>query len=123
MIGCGQLAIPEHGVDQDIGVEDVIAHRREHLIGRIHESNGILRLLEELGNASRIFRVEFDDAELVGKRDRLADGGDGDTGTRRDVCLDHLAEVHAIDVVGTDHDDDVGFLVAQQVETLQDGIR
>jgi hypothetical protein len=42
--------------------------------------------------------------------------------TGGDVRLDHLAEVHAVDVVGTDDDDDVGLLVAQQVEALQDGV-
>ena len=40
-----------------------------------------------------------------------------------DVRLDHLREVHAVDVVGADHDDDVGSLVPQQVEALQDRVR
>ena len=39
-----------------------------------------------------------------------------------DVLVDHLREVHAIDVVGADHDDDVGLLVAQQVERLEDRV-
>ena len=66
--------------------------------------------------------VDLDDAELVGQRDGLADGRDGGARARGDVRLDHLREVHAVDVVGADHDDDVGLLVAEQVEALQDGV-
>src|SRR5690606_13868826 len=40
--------------------------------------------------------------------------------TRLDVRVDHLAEVHAVDVVGTDHDDDVRLLIPEQVEALED---
>ena len=39
-------------------------------------------------------------------RDR--DGGDGDAGAGLHVLLDHLARVHAVDVVGAEHADDVG---------------
>ena len=39
-----------------------------------------------------------------------------------DVLLDHLARVHAVDVVGAEHDDVVGPLVAEQVEVLVDRV-
>ena len=53
--------------------------------------------------------------------DRLPDRGDGDPGAGLDVA-DHLAGVHAVDVVGAE-DDDVGrLLVADQVEALVDGV-
>jgi hypothetical protein len=71
---------------------------------------------------ARIFLIQLDDAELVGKRDGLADGRDGNAGARLDVRLDHLCEVHSVDVVRTDNDDDVGAFIPQQVEALQDGI-
>ena len=41
---------------------------------------------------------------------------------RLDVRVDHLAEVHAVHVVGADHDDDVGLLVVDQVQALQDRV-
>ena len=66
--------------------------------------------------------VDLDDAELVGERDRLADRGDGRRQARFDVRVDHLAEVHAVDVVGADDDDDVGLLVVDEVEALQDRV-
>ena len=68
-------------------------------------------------------RAHLDHAELVGQGDRLPDGGDRDAGAGGDVRLDHLAEVHPVDVVGADHDDDVRLLVPQQVQALQDGVR
>ena len=46
----------------------------------------------------------------------------GDRGARLDVLADHLRRVHAVDVVGAEHDHDVGALVADQVEVLVDGV-
>jgi hypothetical protein len=65
---------------------------------------------------------QLDDAELVGELDRLADRRDRRLRARLDVRIDHLREVHAVDVIGTDHDDDVGLLVANEVEALQDRV-
>ena len=41
--------------------------------------------------------------------------GDRHAGTGLLVLLDHLREVHAIDVVGSDDDDDVGVLVVDRL--------
>ena len=43
-------------------------------------------------------------------------------GARLDVVGHHLREVHPVDVVGADHDDDVGLLVGEQVERLVDRV-
>ncbi len=77
----------------------------------------------EACDSPRVLLVELDDAELVGEGDRLANRGDRDARTGLDVGLDHLGEVHAVDVVGADDDDDVGSLIPQQVEALQDRVR
>ena len=37
--------------------------------------------------------------------------------------LDHLHRIHAVDVVGTEHDDVVGALVVHEVEALEDRVR
>ena len=66
--------------------------------------------------------VDVDHAELVGEADRLADRGDRAAGAGLDVVGHHLREVHPVDVVGTDHDDDVGLLVGEQVERLVDRV-
>ena len=58
------------------------------------------------------------DASLAGDRDRR----DGDAGADLEVVLDHLARVHVVDVIGAEHADDVGALVADEVEVLVDRV-
>ena len=70
----------------------------------------------------RAVAADLDDAELVGLRQRLADAGDRDPGPGGDVLGDHLLGVHPVDVVGAEHDDVVGVLVADEVEALVDGV-
>ena len=70
----------------------------------------------------RAVRPRLDDAELVGLGERHPDPGHGDTGPDRDVLLEHLAGVHAVDVVGPEHQDVVRALVADDVEVLEDGV-
>jgi hypothetical protein len=38
------------------------------------------------------------------------------------MCAEHLLEVHAVHVVGADHHHDVGLLVVDEVQRLQDGV-
>jgi hypothetical protein len=84
---------------EHVGVEHVVAHRREHLVGGVRKTLGVLGLLEELADLAPVGVVDLDDPELVGERDRLPDRGDRHAGTGLLVLLDHLREVHAIDVV------------------------
>ena len=74
-------------------------------------------------DAPLVLRFDVDDAELVGLGARLANRGHGDARTGLDVLLDHLREVHPVDVVSADHHDDVGLLVVDQVQALVDGVR
>jgi hypothetical protein len=111
------------GLDEGVGVDDVVAHRREDLVRRARDGDGVARLLAERRDADGVARVGLDDAELVGHPDRLADAGDRDLGARLDVLVDHLGEVHAVHVVGADHDHDVGALVLDDVEALVDRVR
>ena len=88
----------------------------------IGQADRILRLLEEPVDAARVRRVHLDDTELVGERDGLPDRRNRCREAGLDVRIDHLAEVHAVDVVGADHGDDVGLLVVDEVQALQDRI-
>lgn len=114
MVGGGELAVADDRVDQGVGVEDIVAHRGEDLVRSVGQTDRVLGLLEEFGDLRRDDAVsglvarELDHAELIGELDRLSDRGDGRLGARCDVGVDHLREVHAVDVVGADHDDDVG---------------
>ena len=117
-----EVVVLGHRLDELAGCEDVVAHGGEHLVGRIGEANRVGRLLAERPDLAGVGGVDLDDTELVGQVDRLTDRRDGERRARLDVLLDHLREVHAVDVVGTDDDDDLGLLVIDQVEALEDRV-
>ena len=123
VLGADLAGVPGDRLDQRVGVEDVVAHRGEDLLRAVRQAHRIRRLLEELPDPRRVVGVHVDDAELVGHPDRLPDRRDRAGRAARDVLVDHLREVHPVDVVGADHDDDVGLLVADQVERLVDRVR
>ena len=122
MLGLLELGVAGDRVAQRVGGEDVVAHAREHLVGRVGQADRVGRLLEEGADVLRVGRVDVDDAELVGQRDRLPDRRDRAAGAGLDVVGHHLREVHPVDVVGADHDHDVGLLVGEQVERLVDRV-
>ena len=80
----------------------------------------MLGLLEEVLHDAAL---AVDDAERGSQLDRLTDAGDRGGQTRIDVVLDHLREVHAVDVVGADDNDVFRCLVINDVEGLVDSIR
>ena len=92
-------------------------------MGGVHQPDRVLRLLQERPDALRRRGVHVDHAELVGELDGLPDRGHGAPGPGLDVVRDHLREVHPVDVVGTDDHDDVGTLVVEQVQGLEDRVR
>ena len=117
-----QRGVGVDGVHEHVGVEDVVAHAREDLVGGVGQAVGVGRLLEEGADLGRLVGLDVDDAELVVIGDRLPDGSHGHAGAGLDVLLDHLGEVHPVDVVGADDDDDVGLLVGDRVEALEDRV-
>ena len=108
------------GVEQYLGTEDVVTHRREGDIGVIRSAGGLLRLFEEFRDA--VILVSFDAAERCRVLTRNTDAGYSHSGTGFDVLIDHLLWIHPIDVVSTEHDDVVGFFVVDKVQRLSDGI-
>ena len=119
--GVARLGVERDDVDQRVGGEHVVAHRRVDLVGRVAQPDGVLGLLAEGGDRLAVGRG-LDDPELVGLLDRHPERRDRHRGAGLDVLADHLLGVHAVDVVGAEHDDDVGPLVAQQVEVLVDRV-
>jgi len=109
-----------HHVDERLRVEHVVAHRRQAARVVAGHRRRILRLLVEGEDAAGA--IDLDDPEV----DRLVPGhGDRrhrDTGPGGLVVVDHLARVHAVDVVGTEHAHQVWVLVVDQVEVLVDGV-
>ena len=109
------------GRDQRLGREHVVAHRGEDLVRRVGQPDGVLRLLAEGGDVAPVGR-RLDHAELVGLLDRRAQRRDGHALAGGDVLLDHLARVHAVDVVGAEDDDVLRALVGDQVVVLIDRV-
>jgi hypothetical protein len=62
------------------------------------------------------------DAELVGLRQGRPQRRHRDRRTGLDVLVEHLARVHAVDVVGAEHRHVVRLLVVEQVEVLVDRV-
>jgi hypothetical protein len=108
-------------VQQHLGGEDVVAHRRVDLRRVVGETRGVRRLLAEGGDETAVVRG-LDDSELVGQLDRLPDRGHGNARPGLDVLAHHLARVHPVDVVGAEDDDVAGLLVADQVQALVDRV-
>ena len=122
VLGAGGAGVAGDRLDQGVGVEDVVAHRGQHLAGAVRQADRVGGLLQELPDARRLVGLDVDDAELVGHRDRLPDRRDRARGAGLDVLVDHLGEVHPVDVVGADDHHDVGLLVADEVERLVDRV-
>ena len=113
--------VADDGVDQHVGREHVVPHRREHLAGRLRHPDRVARLLAERPDRARV-GVGLDHAELAGALDRDPDPRDREPGSERDVLLEHLARIHPEDVVGAEDADVVGPLVVDQVQVLVDRV-
>lgn len=120
VIGIRVLGVGTDGIDEHLGGEDVVAHRRERHGGVVRRSGRVRRLLEELGDVARGVAVDAAECRCLGAR--YADAGHRDTGTGIDVLLHHLLGVHAVHVVRTEHDDVLGILVVHEVHGLEDGV-
>ena len=66
--------------------------------------------------------IDLNHTELVRFLDGLADTGHGELSTGLDVLLNHLFEVHAVDVVGTHNHHDVRLDILDDVDGLVDGV-
>ena len=108
-------------LDQRIGAEDVIAHRRVGDVRIVLHGGRVGRLLQESGDLVAGI-VGVDDAERGGLVSRHPDGGDGRLGAGLDVVRDHLRRIHPVDVVGAENDQVLGIVVVDQVQRLQDGV-
>ena len=80
----------------------------------------MLGLLQELLDPSAL---AVDDAQRGRQLDGLADSGHRRGQARIDVVLDHLGEVHAVDVVRADDDDVLGLFIVDDVQGLVDRVR
>ena len=120
VVGVVVVGVGADRVDQHLGGEDVVAHRRERLLGVVGGARRVGRLLDEVADPAGL--VGVDAAERRRLRARHPDAGHRGAGAAVDVELQHLLGVHPVHVVGTEDDDVVGVLVVDQVQRLVDRV-
>jgi hypothetical protein len=105
---------------QYIGGKNVVAHRREGARGIVGHGTRIGRLFPE--RADGTVAGGIDDPEGRGHANRHRQRSDGHVGTVLQVEGDHLADIHAIEVVGTKDHDQVRRTLFDQPEVLIDRV-
>ncbi len=108
------------GFEKRTSGKKIVAHGGEDLIGIAGNGGGVGVLLVEGENA--VVRAGFDDAEFVRVFSGHGNGGDGAGGARMLVRVDHVRDVHPIDVIGAEDRDDVGLGLLDEVDVLVDGV-
>ncbi len=90
------------------------------MIGIAGNGGGVGVLFVEGEDA--VVRAGFDDAEFMRVFSGHGNGGDGAGGAGMLVLLDHVRDVHPIDVIGAEDRDDVGLGLLDEVDVLVDGV-
>ena len=107
-------------VDQDLGREDVVPHRGERRAGIARHRLGGTWLLGEAHDAT--VRRARDDAEGGCGAERHRTCRHRHVAAAAHVVVDHLPEVHAVDVVSPEHHDQLGREIPDEVQVLEHGI-
>ncbi len=115
------MRVLDQRLAQHLGTEQVIAHRRERAAWRARHLRRIVRLLDEARNAQP--RIDLHDAELIRFIDIHRQRRDGNRSLALHVKLDHLLDIHPVDMVRAEHRDQVGLGVVDQIEILKNRIR
>jgi hypothetical protein len=102
--------------DQDFVVKKVIAHRHERIIRLSRDGFRIFRLLVKANDPP--IGIDFDNAELGGLFDLDRERGDGDIGGFFLMLVDHLPDIHAIDVIRAENGDQFGIVPFEQIQIL-----
>src|SRR5512144_2212520 len=108
-------------LEQDVGVEQIIAHRSISpcRIGR--HRTGMFGLFLKLAYSMIVIRR--DNTERPRIRQRHGQCSDCYLCLTVLVEVHHLLYIHAIDMIGTEDQYQIGFMILDQIEILVDGIR
>ena len=105
---------------QELTRKDVVAHAGEAVARIARHFLGVLGLFLEADHASVL--VDFDDAEFAGFRDGDGNGRDGEERRPAQVEINHLVDVHLVDVVAAENGHEVRSFVRDEVDVLEDGV-
>src|SRR5258706_564455 len=114
------------GIDQELlveegGVEDVDPHARERTVRPPRERERHVGLFLEGGNA--VLRVDAHHAEIPRLLGGHLDARDGNFCRPHEVILDHAAIVHFVDVVASEHQNQLRILAPNDIEVLVNRVR
>ena len=70
-----------------------------------------------------VFRIHINNTEGRGQFQRLANTGDGQVETGFHMLVHHLGEVHAVDIVCSGYEHNIGPFIIDDVHGLVNGIR
>ena len=103
-----------------VGIEDVIPHGCERHVLVVRQRRGIFRFFLESNDPPVL--IHLNDAELAGFRDRDGNRRNGRDRVVAHVEIDHLADIHLVDMVAAEDCNKIGFEILDQVHVLVDGI-
>ena len=118
--GAGGRGVAAQQVGEELGAEDVDAHRGQRHVGLAGDAGRVGGLLDEGGD--HVLLVDVHDAEADGLHARHLEAADGDVGALVDVLLQHQLVVHLVDVVAGEDDHELGLVVGDDVEVLVDRV-
>ena len=119
-VRCPVLGSLQEFAHQELTRKDVVAHAGEAVARIAWHFLGVLGLFLEADHASVL--VDFDDAEFAGFRDGNGNGRDGEERRPAQVEINHLVDVHLVDVVAAENGHEVRSFVRDEVDVLEDGV-
>ena len=105
---------------QELAGKDVVAHAGQAVAGVAGHFLGVLGLFLETDHA--VVRIYLDNAEFRGFGHGHGDSGNGQKGCTAQVEIDHLIDVHLVDVVAAKDGHQVRPFVGNQVDVLENGV-
>ena len=99
---------------------EVVTHAGEAPTRTVRHLLRFLRLFFETDHA--VVRVNFDNTEFASFFDRHRDGRNREEGCTAQVEINHLVDVHLVNVVATENSHEVRAFVGNQVDVLENGV-
>src|SRR6185437_6861560 len=100
MMTVGFFSVFQQRLAQNLRIEKIVAHRREAASRRTRHRLRMYGFFLEAHHAQS--RIDLEYAEFVGLLDRDWQGGDGDCRLAIAMELDHLRDIHPIDMIGAE---------------------
>ena len=119
-VGSAALRALEELAYQELAREEVVAHAREAPSRVAGHFLGVLGLFLETDHS--VVCIDLDDAEFGSFGNRHWDSGNGQEGRTGEVEINHLVDVHLVNVVAAENRHEVRAFVCNQVDVLENGV-